>query len=184
MKIPEHMEIDSLEAFDALVAPRRLQLVEFFAEAGTAREAAERFDVPVTRLYYHINSLLDHGLLKVVAHKKRGGMVERHFQVAARSFRPSRRFMAQYGSAGLVEVIKLTFASAELALHQSVEAGLVSMERRDEERVALGYSSLRLTEANLRKLVRQINELINDTPDDPDGIRVGGLVAVFPKVGD
>ena len=61
MDIPESMEIDTLETFDALVAPRRLQLLEFFSQPGTAKAAAEQFDVPVTRLYYHINTLLDHG---------------------------------------------------------------------------------------------------------------------------
>ncbi len=181
MDVPASKAIDTLEAFDALVAPRRLQLVEFFQHPGTAKQAAAHFDVPVTRLYYHINALLEHGLLHVVSEQKRGAMVERQFQVTAQSFSPSEKFMSQYGSAGLLEVIKLTFADAELALRRAVESGLVSLEDRDRERVVLGYSSMRLTEDSLRTLVGKINELIRDTPDDPDGMRIGGLIAIFPK---
>ena len=181
MDIPNETEIDTLEAFDALVSPRRLRLVEFFQEPGTAKDAAERLGVPVTQLYYHINTLLENDLLRVVSEHKRGGMIERHFQVCARSFRPSRKFLDQYGPEGLLEVIKLTFADAELALRRAVEAGHVSLAEADSERVALGYSSMRLTEDGLRELVGKINALIQDTPDDPDGMRVGGLIAIFPK---
>lgn len=181
MDIPTEMEIDTLEAFDALVAPQRLALAEYFRHPGTAKEAAEHLGVPVTRLYYHINTMLKNGLLYVVEERQKGGMAERLFQVSAQSFRPSSRFLSQYGSAGLVELIRLTFADAETALRRSVEAGLVGLEGDTRKRVALGYSSMRLTEPNLRKLVSKIDKLIADTPDDPDGMRVGGLVAIFPK---
>lgn len=181
MDIPENREIDTLEAFDALVSPRRLRLVEFYQEPATAKAAAEHLGVPVTQLYYHINMLLENELLRIVSEQKRGGMVERYFQVSARSFRPSRTFMDQYGTAGLLEVIKLTFADAELALRRAVEAGHVSLDEGDRDRVALGYSGMRLSEEGLRSLVKKINGLIHDTPDDPDGMRVGGLVAIFPR---
>lgn len=181
MDIPEEKEIDTLEAFDALVSPRRLRLLEIFQRPGTAKAAAEQLGVPVTQLYYHINTLLENDLLCVVAERKRGGMIERHFQVTGRSFRPSLKFLDQYGAAGLLEVIKLTFADAELALRRSVEAGLVSLANEERDRVALGYSSMRLSEDSLRDLVGKINALIQETPDEPDGMRVGGFVAIFPK---
>lgn len=181
MDVPQTKAIDTLEAFDALVAPRRLQLIEFYRNPGTAKEAAEQFDVPVTRLYYHINALLEHDLLQVVSEEKRGGMIERQFQITAQSFAPSQTFMDQYGSQGLLEVVRLAFADAEAALRRAVESGIVSLEDRDRDRIVLGYSSMQLTEEGLREMVRKISEIISDTPDDPDGMRVGGLVAIFPK---
>lgn len=180
-EIADSWEIDTLEAFDALVAPRRLELVDFFKDPGTAKQAAGYLDVPVTRLYYHINALLAHGFLQVVEETKRGGMTERLFCVSARSFRPSQQFADRYGGEGLQEVVRLAFADAEQALRRAIDSGVVSWEALDERRVSLGYHSMRLTEEHLQELVQKLNELTLDSPDDPDGIRVAGLIAVFPK---
>ena len=179
-QIAENFEIDTLDSFDALLAPKRLDLLEFFRKPGTAKEAADHLGVPVTRLYYHINGLLEHGFLQVIQENKRGGMTERVFGAAAASFTPSQKFMDQYGNEGFDEIVKLSFANAEAALKRAVDAGLVSMLPPENPLFTLGYHSLQLAEEDLRELVRAIDKLVRGAPEDPDGIRVAGLVAIFP----
>lgn len=178
-QIADNSEIDTLESFDALLAPKRLDLLEFFRNPGTAKEAAEHMGVPVTRLYYHINGLLEHGFLQVIDEHKRGGMTQRVFAAAAASFTPSQRFLDQYGTDGFHEIVRLSFANAESALKRAIDAGLVSM-MPGESRQLLGYHSLILSEESLVELVDAIDKLVRGAPEDPDGIRVAGLVAIFP----
>ncbi len=183
MEIPDEIQIDSLEEFDALISPLRLRLAEIFREPATVKHAAAVLDVPATRLYYHVNALVDRGLVVVVEERKVGTMTERLFQTAAKSFRPSPDFLEKYGQEGLLEVIRLTFAEAENELRSAVEEGIVTLDEDDVERTVIGYSSMRVSEETLRDMVARINEVISDVPHDPDGILVRGLITLFPKSG-
>lgn len=174
-------EIDTLEAFAAMVAPYRLQLLEIFRSPATVKYAAAELGVPATRLYYHVNALVAHGLLQIVSERKVGAMTERRFCVTANTFRPSRAFMDRYGPDGLEEVVRLTFRSAEAALGRAIQFGGVTLDERDSERVALGYYSIWLSPEHLEDLVGKLNELLRDIPDDENGIPVAGLVALFPR---
>jgi len=46
-------------------------------EPSTARDLAQNLDVPVTRLYYHLNLLLEVGVIEVVETRKSGAMLQR-----------------------------------------------------------------------------------------------------------
>jgi DNA-binding transcriptional ArsR family regulator len=102
--LQEILELDTIEEFDALMSANRLELAEILATPKTAKEAAEDLGVPVTRLYYHLNALLDTGLVKVVDERPKGALKERVFQVTAKTIRPSRSFLETYGSDGMAEV--------------------------------------------------------------------------------
>ncbi len=175
----ETIEFDTIEAMDVIASPIRLRLLDRFREPATVKQVAERMGVPVTRLYHHVNQLVDHGFLVLVEERPKGAMVERVFCAAAKTFRPSRRFLDTYGIDGLVEISKLSFRTAEAefvtALQDAPELG------EDSGRLAIGLARLHLSEEQLLELVQTVNSLIRSYADEPDGdIEVSFMTAVFP----
>lgn len=78
--------IKKAEQLQAIADPFRQRLLHCFARPRTAKEAAERLEVSVTRLYRHIDQLLAAGLIKVVSEERRRAAVERTFQAVAGRF--------------------------------------------------------------------------------------------------
>jgi len=170
----EVFEFDSIETMDVLASPLRLRLSHCFRTPATAAEAAERLGVPVTRLYHHINRLLEHGILVVVEERPKGAMTERVFGIAANSFRPSTRFRERYGPEGEAEVVRLAFRTAEAEMTASFESeGMVT------GRTSLALSRLSLREEDIPELVERMNALVREFGDRDGDLAVGFFHAVY-----
>lgn len=61
-------------------------LEQFVDEPRTAKQVADRMKVKQTRLYRHIDSLHEAGLLKIVKEQQKRGTVERYYQAVAKRF--------------------------------------------------------------------------------------------------
>jgi DNA-binding transcriptional ArsR family regulator len=182
--IPEVLEIDTIEGFDALISPQRLQLAEILAIPRSAKEAAEELGVPVTRLYYHLNSMLEQGLVRVVDERPRGALKERVFQVAGKAIRPSKAFLDRYGSEGVAEVSALAFRHAETRFGRAAKAGLVGLEQPDGPRTGtIGLSNLTLTPERLDELVRRIEALLEEFRQDTGDLPVSLFQATHIREG-
>ncbi len=177
--IPEALELDTLEQFDVLLSPQRLSLVEALDAPLTAKQLAEQMGVPVTRLYYHLNALADQGIIRVVEERQRGALVERLFQVAGRSIRPSRAFLDRYGGEGLAEVAALTFRHAESRFAAAAKEGLIAIEKAHPGRTAsIGLGNLHLSAARLEALVSAVEALQAEFGDDEGDLAVSFFQAV------
>ena len=85
----------------ALADPLRQRLLQALAVPGTAKAAAERLGEPLTKLYHHLDQLLDAGLIVVVGEERRRAVLERTFATAARRIAVSpAAFGAKAGPAG------------------------------------------------------------------------------------
>ena len=78
--------IDDPEALKVLYDPLRFKIIGLLGEARTAKEIADEIDRPLTSLYYHLNVLVEHGLVRVEEERVRGRSVERVFRRAADEF--------------------------------------------------------------------------------------------------
>jgi len=182
--VPEVLEIDTIEGFDALISPQRLQLAEILAVPRSAKEAAEELGVPVTRLYYHLNSMLEQGIVRVVDERPRGALKERVFQVAGKTMRPSKAFLDRYGPEGVVEVSSLAFRHAETRFARAAQAGLVGLEPSDGPRTGtIGLGSLTLTAARLDELVERIEAVFEEFGQDTGDIPVSLFQATHIREG-
>ena len=89
--VPEILEeklLTEFSQFDALSSSMRLRILQGALEPVTVGVLAERFGVPKTRLYYHVNLLVDEGLLVEVDERMSGARVEHIYRTVARSFTP------------------------------------------------------------------------------------------------
>ena len=92
MEIENRKQIDDLETLKVLSDPFRVQLLEAIRgmnlsnELVTAKMLAERFDRSPKKLYYHINLLEKHDLIRVAETRLVSGIVEKQYQISALDF--------------------------------------------------------------------------------------------------
>ena len=87
-EILEEKLLTDLSQFEALSNPIRMRILQAAVDPVTVGVLAERFGVPKTRLYYHVNLLVAEGLLVEVDERMSGARVEHIYRTVARSFTP------------------------------------------------------------------------------------------------
>ncbi len=87
-ELPTEKLLTEIAQFEALANPTRMRILHESSQPITVAKLAERLGTPKTRLYYHVNLLIETGLLVQVDQRKSGARIERIFRVAARNFRP------------------------------------------------------------------------------------------------
>jgi len=162
------MEIEDIAVFEVLNNRFRHRILRELVSPRPVKELAERLDVPVTRLYYHVNQLHEAGLIRVVEERKAGAIIEKVFQTTATSFRPGARLlesgrppeeMARIAASIVLDPARLD-AEAYLARHFESRV-------RTDEPGAFGRGQSRLSKAKAEALTRKISELL-DMMDDGD----------------
>ncbi len=79
--------IDDLATLRLLSDPLRRALIEKLGEGPTTvKQLARAMDMKPNRLYYHVNLLEDHGLVRVTQTRIVSGIVERTYALVARRF--------------------------------------------------------------------------------------------------
>jgi DNA-binding transcriptional ArsR family regulator len=95
--------IGDVETLRALSDPLRLRLMELAVsrpgEPWTAKELAAGLGVPQTRLYHHLDLLVERDLLRVAGERVVSGIIERRYQPVALSFELDRALLGA-GAAG------------------------------------------------------------------------------------
>ncbi|MEM7416238.1 MAG: helix-turn-helix domain-containing protein [Gemmatimonadota bacterium] len=170
------LELHTLEAFQALRSEPRLRLVEILVEPQTARDAAARLGVPVTRVYHHLNVLLEHGVVRVVETRAKRGSEERVFQLVGRTLVPSEAFAEEFGNDGIRAVGALGFRHAEARFLNASTAG----NEAGLSQATVLLSSLHLTEARRDELAARLQELIADFAEDTGPGATSVFFAVHP----
>lgn len=87
-ELPAEALIETSQQVEALSSNLRLRILKLAAEPTSVRQIADHLDMPITRLYYHVNLLEESGFLNVVDTRKSGARIEKIYRVAARNFTP------------------------------------------------------------------------------------------------
>lgn len=122
--------ITDLDTLKVLADPLRLRIRELMTEPCTVKQIATELDIPPTKLYYHINLLEKHGLITVVDTRIVSGIIEKQYQVSARTVRVARALLSPSGAEG-DESINVTMngliEDMRNDLRDSMHAGLFDM---------------------------------------------------------
>ncbi len=78
--------IDRPEAAVAALDPLRARILGALATPGSASSVAAELDLPRQNVYYHLRTLEDHGLVRLVEERPRRGLTERIVVASARSY--------------------------------------------------------------------------------------------------
>jgi DNA-binding transcriptional ArsR family regulator len=201
---PQDVLVISDPAVLKIVAhPLRLRILEYLrAHAGTAitvKELATALGASQTGLYYHVNLLVEHGLIRVAASRLVSGIVERRYRVTAYRLSFDRSLLAADGTDddGLEVWLSLVLDEVRSEIRKAVLAGLIDLDRSADDqmgprRLVLGRKWLSLTPAELADFNRRYDELMESfgscAPSDqaadtrPDATLYELLLGFYPTV--
>jgi DNA-binding transcriptional ArsR family regulator len=164
----------SLATLKILADPLRSRLLGLFSSGPTTvQKLAEQLHVPLTRLYYHIHQLEQHGLIQVVDQQPRGGTVEKIYATTARTFLVDRsEFQTEPQEALHQANILIDFVLNETtkALRNSVKAGEIDLRQNPPHpralqiRRGLGHISKERAEKLHQRLIAVMEEFTG--PDE------------------
>ena len=123
----EEMVIGNLETLKAIADPLRIRVLEAFAKTPrTVKQAAADLKLPATKLYYHVNVLEEHGLLRVVGTRVVSGIIEKTYRTAAKRIHSDARlFTLTTGERGEVPdtLLRVVLDTTRADLEREIQAG-------------------------------------------------------------
>ena len=165
--------ISDVETLKALSDPLRLRILETMVTRAdvpwSVKELAARLDVPQTRLYHHVELLVERDLLRVAEQRVVSGIIETRYQISALSLRldPALVRAEGAGQTAAREVITTIFDETR----RDLERILATPATGDEspiDRTHLTRGLARLTPARALELRERIGALLAEY-DQPSG---------------
>lgn len=123
--------INSLETLKVFSDPLRQQIIEaLFDGAKTVKQVAALLDVIATKLYYHVNLLEEHGLIRVTDTRVVSGIIEKHYGLSARNFNIRHTLLTPGGkdtsNPGFDAVMEATITRSETEIRKGVQSGVIN----------------------------------------------------------
>jgi DNA-binding transcriptional ArsR family regulator len=190
------LTITNLETVKVLSDPLRLQILEQMLEQPvTVKQLAAELKIPQTKLYYHINTLEEHGLVRVVSTRVVSGIIEKQYWVTAHNISIDKTLFAAPGGKGISDevnsLLQTMFDSVRVDLNKSVEAGLVDISKvsdpdsgHEPKQLVLVRSLAQVPEDKVEELYKKMNDVIKEFDscdmDSPDAQAHGLMVVMFP----
>lgn len=155
--------IRDLETIKVFADPLRLRIIKLMQTPKTVKELAAALEIPVAKLYYHVNLLHKHNLLQVVAQNLESGIVEKVYQVTARQFMLANPLLAgtdfptEAASAIFTDLLQETVAGFQQAL-----AARDPRETTPPRHPFLSQKGARLSDTQLTALHTRLDALIKE----------------------
>ena len=172
--------IGDVETLRAISDPTRLRILETMVQrqdpAWSVKELAAEMGVPQTRLYHHVEQLLERDLIRPVERRVVSGIIETRYRVVARS-RSSWTGGCSAGDRGAAPRSSTTPSSrcstrrATRSRPPSGPASSTRAEAAEERRCVLSRGLARLTPARAAELRRRLQAIEAEFGEDvdPDG---------------
>lgn len=176
----EVMIIEDLETVKVMYHPLRIRIMRALTNhPRSVNQLAEELNVPFTRLYYHMQLMEKHGIIRLVNKRLFSGAVEeKYYRISAYDFRTSlslRTLDGKINEEWLNRSVLNLLDDTRQDLHRSLEAGLINNEHRPPHPNALNMTREFFQLApedvsefhnRLKALIREFQERENQ-PGDP-----------------
>jgi DNA-binding transcriptional ArsR family regulator len=184
--LSESLVLRDLAQIKALADPLRQRLLRAFAGPPlTTKQIAHSLGEKPTKLYHHVDTLADVGLLKLVETRQKRGTTERYYQAAAKQFSVDRNIF-RHLSAKIPESEKI---APEAPFENAFSSALSDIRDNVSDATAEGRSALLqaricATPAEAAALRKKIQRLLQNraggkrTRHRKTGFEV--LLAIYP----
>lgn len=187
----EELVIQDLETLRALSDPLRLRMLELLAQPQTVKVIATKLGVGKTKLYYHLNLLEKHGLIRVVRTRVVSGIIEKSYQVTALSFRPLKELLSSSDESKdrSITIVDSILDATRTDLLHGLKTGTVEIGTDEGMRkMLLGRVVMLLTPTQAASLLMRFQALLAEVAQDEAGNAEGRpyalTLAFFPKAED
>src|SRR5262245_16810790 len=157
--------IDSLETLKIVADPLRLKILELLRSAPhTVKQLAAALHTPLKKLYYHVNLLEEHGLIRVTSTRVVSGIIEKQYQVTAYRLSVDRALLApdDAGDDSLDAFLSMILDHAKSEIKKSVRAGLIEVSEHkslQERGLLLGRRWIRMSPVRADEFLLRLKEL-------------------------
>ena len=192
VELAQEFVIDNLETLKVIAHSLRLDILQTLKKPKSVKEIAKQINRPATKLYYHVNLMEEHGLIRVVETNIVSGIVEKKYQVVAKNYGLQDDLLAKSDSLGedVDRMLGAIFDMTRTEIRRSIEAK--RMELTDEDRRGLLWRSmLCLTAAQFNQLYDKLEEILkevdahssqNEATDTAVDQKLYGLTVAFYPV--
>ncbi|GAB4579251.1 MAG: hypothetical protein Fur0022_19890 [Anaerolineales bacterium] len=192
--------ITDLETLKVVSDPLRMRIMDRIGlanqlgELRTVKQLADEVGTPASKLYYHINMLEKHGLIKVADTQIVSGIIEKHYQVTAYSITIDRELLS--GGVSKDEKTAAVMSLLDSTL-DAVRADMIRLVKgiMEDETIKAKFSSKRgqITRENARlspaqaeafnqRLLALMEEFRNMSPPEGEESHIYGFTVVFNPV--
>jgi DNA-binding transcriptional ArsR family regulator len=181
--------ISDAETLKALSDPLRLRILETMvtraAEPWSVKELATAMGVPQTRLYHHIDLLVERDLIRAAAQRVVSGIIETRYRIAALSMRLDPKLLSGDGAdgAGANAVVATVLDTARSEIAGALRAASLAPDGTTApDRPLLSRGVALLTPARAAELRARIDALTAEyesDPSDPEAQPYGMLIAMY-----
>ena len=171
LEMLDELEISDLAGLRAIAHPIRLEMLERLARPLTVKDLAEQMDVPRTRLYRHLHTLLDASLIEIVETRQVRARVESVYRAVARSFAPGAALLTSGSMQEIGEAVLTTiFDTTRADMKRRLESGSLSLDQRDAQPlvVAIRRSTGFLDPDRAAAIVESLESLAGEVERDDD----------------
>ena len=189
------LRITDLETLRVLADPTRMRILEALVRAGpepqTVKRVAAALDAPVTKLYYHVNLLEEHGLIRVAESRVVSGIIEKRYLPAAQGFKVDEALLSARGEQATDAVraaIHAIFEGSEEDIAAGLRSGVIETGKGVplERRVVLSKTAARLSPQRAASFERRLRRLLKDLDVDdsgPDARTFSMVLGFYPVAG-
>ena len=184
------MMITDIETLRAITDPLRLRILELLAEPQTVKALAPKLAIGKTKLYYHINLLEKHGVIRVVRTRLVSGITEKSYQVTALRFRPVKELLlgGDEGKARGLAIFDTIWDATRAQFARSVKQGEIdSAVAAKGGKLMVSHTVVALTEeqahdfsARFDALLEELKQYETETPT-AQARPYALTIAFFPK---
>ena len=165
-----------LDTIKVLVDPVRTRIIQLLSyEPRSVQHLAAEMNVPFTRLYYHINLLEKHGLVRLVKTRALAGAAEeKYYEAAARCFVVDRAPLTFGDGDNFYTVMQLMLDETRADIERSIAAGQIDLIQSPPHPDALmmrrGHYRLNRDQAQAlhQTLLKLLDETARGESSDPD----------------
>ena len=184
--------ISDVETLKALSDPLRLRILELMTtgrdEAFTVKRLAAALEVSQTKLYHHINLLVERELIRPVSTRVVSGIIETSYRIAQLSVKLDRSLFAR-DSPDLHDMLTTVFDGARDDIERGIRAGMIDLSEGSDSnrRIILAKGLTRLSPARAEDFRAKLNDLINAYADDPIDVPAepfGYVLSFYPMAGE
>lgn len=181
--------IDNLETLKAVAHNLRLDILQNLKVPKTVKEIAKHTNLPATKLYYHVNLMEKHGLIRVVETNVVSGILEKKYRVVARNYRLQEGLLAKSNAIDedVDRMLGAIFDITRTEIKRSIQADKMKLTEEDRRGI-LWRSTLCLTPDQFEEFYKRLDEILqeldgmcgeNDTAVNAK--RFGLTVAFYPS---
>ena len=185
------LTITSLETLKVFADPLRQQIIEALLDgAKTVKQVASELDLAPTKLYYHVNLLEEHQLIRVVDTRIVSGIIEKHYQASARSFAIEHSLLTpgQEGGSAIGLALNAMLDPIREEIHRSFDSGLIDMSEDAPlwRKLKIWRETIRFSEPEAEEFYKRLEALVreytnrHDAPESAEKQPYALIIGVYP----